>query len=349
MRSLSLTRSSAAPVTANAPSAKAAATASAGTSSISEGTSAGSTVVPWRRDEDATIDPTGSGSLAVEPGLDRAAHGPEHVDERGAGRGEQHAVEPHLGVGQDERGHHQEGRARGVAGDGARSVPRRRAPPCTLAGEPVAPHRDAEGRQHALGVVAAGRRLADRRACPRPAGPRAARRSSPGRSRPAGRGRCPAARPPSMVRGAPAVGRQHGRAHGAQRGAPRARAAAGAATRRRSAPCGTAGRRARRRACGSSSPSSPRRERPRGRASRRAPRPSIVTLVPSRRIATPSPRRQASVEAQSAALEKLRDARLALGHRAEEGGAVRDGLVAGKGEPAAEERSCLDPQGSAGW
>ena len=38
------------------------------------------------RDEDATIEPTGSGSLASSAGLDAAAHGPQHVDEGGAGR-----------------------------------------------------------------------------------------------------------------------------------------------------------------------------------------------------------------------------------------------------------------------
>ena len=116
MRSLSLTRSSPAPVIVNGPSAQAAATARAGTSSISEGTRAGSTVVPRSLDEDATIEPTGSGSLASRRASTLAAHGPQHLDEGGAGGGEQDAVEAHLGVGQDEGRHHQEGRARGVAG-----------------------------------------------------------------------------------------------------------------------------------------------------------------------------------------------------------------------------------------
>ena len=117
MRSLSLTRSSPAPVIVKGPSR------------AGRGHGQGRHLVDERGHEDAGR-PSSRAASTSGPRSSRsargrsprgavstsAAHGPQHVEEGGAGGVEQDAVEADLGVGQDERGHHQEGRARGVAG-----------------------------------------------------------------------------------------------------------------------------------------------------------------------------------------------------------------------------------------
>ncbi len=162
MRSLSLIRSSVAPVTVNVPSAKAAATASAGTSSTSAGTSTGSTVVPRRRDEDATIEPTGSGSLAVSrsstlPPIARS------TSTKAVRVGESRTPSSSTRESGSTRAATTRNAAVEASPGTSTSVPCRRAPPRTVALKPVALDRDAEGGQHALGVVAARARLADAR------------------------------------------------------------------------------------------------------------------------------------------------------------------------------------------
>ena len=186
MRSLSLTRSSPAPVIVKDPCAQAAATARAGTSSMSEGTRAGSTVVPCSLDEDATIEPIGSGSLASRrvstwPPMARS------TSTKAVRVGESRTPSRRT----SESGRTRAATTRKAALEASpgttTSAPRRRAPPRTVAARPSRSTVDAEGRQHPLGVVAARARLADGRGRRRPAGRRGGPPSSPARWPPAGR------------------------------------------------------------------------------------------------------------------------------------------------------------------
>ena len=83
-----------------------------------------------------------------------------------------------------------------------RSRPARaRRPADTVEPPSVALERHAGAAQHALGVVAARRALDDGRGARRPASRRSARTTSPGRSPPAARTRCPRSSAPSTVKG----------------------------------------------------------------------------------------------------------------------------------------------------
>ena len=117
MRSLSLTRSSAASRNSVTPSAHAAATASTGISSITPGISAPSTVVPCNG---ALRHPQLAHRLAeVFAGgddLDVGAHAHEHVDERDPRRVERDALDDELGTGRDGGGHDPERGRRRIAG-----------------------------------------------------------------------------------------------------------------------------------------------------------------------------------------------------------------------------------------
>ena len=155
MRSLSLTRSSAASRISVTPSANAAATASTGISSITRGISAPSTVVPC---SGAARDPELAHRLAEllagVDDLDRRAHAPEHVDERDARRVQRHALEHELGTGRDRRRDDPERGRRRVARHVELERPRRAGGDAHRA--LVDPHdRRAERGEHPLGVVAA--------------------------------------------------------------------------------------------------------------------------------------------------------------------------------------------------
>ena len=130
-----------------------------------------------------------------------AAHGAQHVEERGAPGVQQDAVDAHLGVGQDEGGHDQEGGAGDVAGHRRRqrAAGARRPGPT-----PRAPSRSTARRRPAAGArCGRGWAAARARSCgPRPAGPRAGRPSSPARSATAQRrSSMPRRGPPSIVSG----------------------------------------------------------------------------------------------------------------------------------------------------
>ena len=236
-------------------------------------------------------------------GLRRPAHRAQHLEEGGARGRQQHALEPQLGVGQHERRHHQEGGARGVAGHvdvgarGAACRPRR-----SRRGRRARPSRR---RPAACARCGRGSASARARSCgPRPKGRRAAAPSSPARSPPGARASSRAGGPPVIVSGAwPSV---------VSSVAPIARS--GAATRssgrRRSESSPVSVARKGRPASGPASirivePELPASSTASGARQPRSP-PWITTSEPSRASVTPRPRRQASVEAQSAADEKLR-------------------------------------------
>ena len=213
-----------------------------------------------------------------------------------------------LGVGQDERGHHQERGAGGVAGDVDGRAAGRRAPPSTDTVSPVAlaPATPNAGSSRSVwSRLGAGSRTVVRPSACRPASRTAVFTCA------LGTGRVPV----DAVSGAavdgqrrPAVGRCRCARPSRAAARPRARRAAGAATRRRSAPSGTAARPARRPACAASSPSCRRRAGRRRRAQASGPAADdrhrrCRRAGPRRR----GPARQRRVDAQSAAVEKLRD------------------------------------------
>ena len=190
--------------------------------------------------------------------------------------------------------------ARGVAGDGDLGPPQPRAAPDGRR-EALALDRHAERRQHPLGVVAARDRLADgRRAVGLEPGEEDGRLHLRARHREVvGEAEQPAAL--DRQRGL-AVGGEDGRAHRPQR---HGHAIDGPAAERLVA------REHRRNGRPARAPASMRIVEPEFSASRTAtggarPRrlpPRSSPRVPSRRTSTPRPRRQASVEAQSAAEE----------------------------------------------
>ena len=185
MRSLSLTRSSAASRNSVTPSANAAATASTGISSITQGSPRPRRWCRAAARSHPQLTHRLAELLAGVDDLDRRAHAHEHVDERDARRVERDVLDHELGAGRDRRGHDPERGRRRIA----RHVElerRRRA-----GGDAHRPlvdpgDRRAERGEHALGVVAARRRARRPRWCRRPAARRAAAPSSPARSPPRG-------------------------------------------------------------------------------------------------------------------------------------------------------------------
>jgi hypothetical protein len=344
-RSLSFTRSSAAPVTVKRPSAKAAAAASAGTSSIREGTRAGSTVVPRSLEDDARIEPTGSGSVdssraSTRPPISRstsrkAVRVGRAARRRGAPRSRAGRARPRRGRRRSRRLPAPDLRApRGLAG------------PVTEAESPSRSTRtpkDGSIRSVWSRLWAGSRTVVRPTAC-RPASSTAVLICALATSR----SQCDSRESPSLDRErrlAPC--REHARPHRAKRG--------GHALDRPAAQRSVAGQH--------------RAERPAGeRAGEHPERGPRVPAVEGGRRRAPAVEAAANRDpvclAHDLHAERAQagegggavggrgvvgDAGLALGHRAQDRRAVRDGLVAGEGEPTAEAGRRLDPQGRAGW
>ena len=116
--------------------------------------------------------------------------------------------------------------------------------------------------------------------------------------------RTPRSGPPSIVSGRPPGGGRDAARPWPAAGPPRAPWAGGAATRRRRGRTGRAAPPGPRPASAAWTRSCPRRGPRAARARPPGPRPAMTTAPSSRRTSTPSAARQRSVEAQSAAVEK---------------------------------------------
>ncbi len=223
------------------------------------------------------------------------------------------------------------------------SVPRRRAPPSDRGGEAVALDRHAEGREHPLGVVAARGRLADGRPSLGLQAREQHRRLHLG------------ARDGQVVRQAAeaaavdrqrrlAVGREHGRAHGPQgRGHPLDGPSAQGLVARE--------HRAERPAGEGAGEHADRRARVLRVEDGRRGAPGLEPSALDRDLGALPPDLHAEPPQAGEGGGAVRgrgvvaDAGRSLGHRAQDRRPVGDGLVAGKGETAAEEGRGLDPQG----
>ena len=112
---------------------------------------------PRRRDERASIQPTGSGVGALDRRSRCRAPIARSTSRNAVRRGfSSTLVDAHVGVGQDERGHHQEGGAGDVAGHVQAKGAQRLAAARRTARRPRDLDRHAERGQQALRVVAAG-------------------------------------------------------------------------------------------------------------------------------------------------------------------------------------------------
>ena len=117
MRSLSLTRSSAAPVTRSSPPAVAS-TAKTGNSSMTAGTILGAELERRRgraRSRECAR-PARPASRRSARRLDAGAEAAEHVEQAGARRIQAHALDGDVGARQGRRRHRRKGRRRDVAG-----------------------------------------------------------------------------------------------------------------------------------------------------------------------------------------------------------------------------------------
>ena len=188
-----------------------------------------------------------------------------------------------------------------------------------------------------------GSAAARRRSCGRPRrGPRAGRTTSPARSPPAARSGSRAARRPRSR--AAACRRRSRRPRPSAPAARRSgRRAAGGATRRPSARSGPAGRRGSRRAAAASCRSCRSRSAPSGSRSPRRPAPSTRSESTSSSCTVDAERAHSRDRRLGVArAAEAADRRLPFADRAEEDGAVRDRLVSGNGDVAAQRRGRLD-------